>query len=177
KGKRVKRPAKKSTTTPATGIVIQETPVKTKSKGNAKVNVDHGKGIELLSEVVLAEKAQLKEVRKKSMRDFHMIHPSGSGTIGKKLPRVEKIKPTGNDEDENNDESDAANESNDEENESDDEETQSYNEKGSGSEEDTNESGSKSEQHENEEDVKEDDEVEDELVHTPFGSDDEDDDN
>ncbi|GKG40233.1 hypothetical protein Tco_0467010, partial [Tanacetum coccineum] len=37
KGKRVKRPAKKSTTTPATGIVIRETPVQPKSKERKKV--------------------------------------------------------------------------------------------------------------------------------------------
>ncbi|GJR32282.1 hypothetical protein Tco_1108514 [Tanacetum coccineum] len=202
---KIARKFKKASPSKKDSIVIRETPVKTKSKGKEKVNVDHGKGIELLSEVVLAEKAQLKEIRKKSMRDFHRIHPSGSGIIAEKPPRVEKIKPIvtnegtgdklgvpdvtrddsteseseswGNDEDDNNDESDAKNESNDEENESDDEETQSYNEKGLGSEEDTDESGSESEQHENKEDVKEDDEVEDELVHFPFGSNDEDDDN
>ncbi|GJR64854.1 hypothetical protein Tco_0010919 [Tanacetum coccineum] len=74
KGKRVKRSAKKSSTTPAAGIVIRETPVKTKSTGKEKVNVSRGKGIELLSEVALAEKVQLKEVRKKSLRDFHRTH-------------------------------------------------------------------------------------------------------
>ncbi|GJZ78342.1 hypothetical protein Tco_0643014, partial [Tanacetum coccineum] len=94
KGKRVKRSAKKSSTTPAAGIVIRETPVKTKSTGKEKVDVTHGKGIELLSEVALDEKAQLKEVRKKSLRDFHKTHPSGSGTVAKKPPSVEKITPT-----------------------------------------------------------------------------------
>ncbi|GJW36142.1 hypothetical protein Tco_0059062 [Tanacetum coccineum] len=68
KGKRVKRSAKKSSTTPASGIVIRETPVKTKSTGKEKVDVSRGNGIDLLSEVALAEKAQLKEVRKKSLR-------------------------------------------------------------------------------------------------------------
>ncbi|GKF76799.1 hypothetical protein Tco_0229269, partial [Tanacetum coccineum] len=42
----------------------------------------------------LTEEAQMKEVRKKSLRDFHMTHPSGSGTVSKKPPRVEKITPT-----------------------------------------------------------------------------------
>ncbi|GKG30953.1 hypothetical protein Tco_0423441, partial [Tanacetum coccineum] len=56
KGKRVKRSAKKSSTTP----------VKTKSTGKEKADVSRGKGINLLFEVALAEKAQLKEVRKKS---------------------------------------------------------------------------------------------------------------
>ncbi|GJZ99633.1 hypothetical protein Tco_0672184 [Tanacetum coccineum] len=49
---------------------------------------------QLLSEVALTEKAQLKEVRKKSLRDFHKTHPSSSGTVTKKPPSVEKITPT-----------------------------------------------------------------------------------
>ncbi|GKF79398.1 hypothetical protein Tco_0234966 [Tanacetum coccineum] len=79
KGKRVKRPAKKSTTMPTAGIIIRETPVEKKTKRKEKVDVTCGKGIELLSEVALTEVAQMKEVRKKSLRDFHMTHPSGSG--------------------------------------------------------------------------------------------------
>ncbi|GKA35090.1 hypothetical protein Tco_0721581 [Tanacetum coccineum] len=96
KGKRVKRSAKKSSTTPVAGIVIRETPVKTKSKSKEKEKVDvtHGKGIELLSEVALTEETQMKEVRKKSLRDFHKIHPSGSGTVVKKPQSVDKITPT-----------------------------------------------------------------------------------
>ncbi|GKE58655.1 hypothetical protein Tco_1497840, partial [Tanacetum coccineum] len=96
KGKQIKRSIKKSSTKPATCIVIREPPVETKSKGKEieKVDVVYGKGIELLSEVALAEKAQLKEVRKKSLRDFHKTHPSSSGTIAKKPPSVEKIIPT-----------------------------------------------------------------------------------
>ncbi|GJY42941.1 hypothetical protein Tco_0431154 [Tanacetum coccineum] len=94
KGKRVNRSAKKSSTTSATGIVFRETLVKTKSTRKKKVDVSRGKGIDLLSEVALAEKAQLKEVRKKSLRDFHKTHPSGSGIVAKKLPSVEKITPT-----------------------------------------------------------------------------------
>ncbi|GJR93766.1 hypothetical protein Tco_0265940 [Tanacetum coccineum] len=58
------------------------------------VDVAHGKGIELLSEVALTEKAQLKEVRKKSLRDFHKTHPSGFGTGAEKPLSVEKITPT-----------------------------------------------------------------------------------
>ncbi|GJR68241.1 hypothetical protein Tco_0014306 [Tanacetum coccineum] len=73
KGKRLKTPAKKSASKPATS---------------------HGKGIELLLEVALSEKAQIKEVRKKSLRDFHKTHPSGSGMISEKPPSVEKITPT-----------------------------------------------------------------------------------
>ncbi|GJT40848.1 retrovirus-related pol polyprotein from transposon TNT 1-94 [Tanacetum coccineum] len=48
KGKRVKRSAKKSLTTPAAGIVIRETPVKTKSTGKEKVDVSRGKGSVML---------------------------------------------------------------------------------------------------------------------------------
>ncbi|GJZ50828.1 hypothetical protein Tco_0605343 [Tanacetum coccineum] len=92
KGKRIKRSVKKSSTKPATSIIIREPPVETKSKGKEKEKVDvaHGKGIEL-SEVALTKKAQLKEVRKKSLRDFHKTHPSGSGTVAEKPPSVENI--------------------------------------------------------------------------------------
>ncbi|GJS36095.1 putative reverse transcriptase domain-containing protein [Tanacetum coccineum] len=44
--------------------------------------------------VALPEKAQMKEVRKKSLRDFHKTHPSGSGMVVEKPPSVEKITPT-----------------------------------------------------------------------------------
>ncbi|GJZ78493.1 hypothetical protein Tco_0643330 [Tanacetum coccineum] len=155
KGKRVKRSVKKSSTKPATGIVIREPPVETKSKGKEKEKVDvaHGKGIELLSEVALTEKAQLKEVRKKSLRDFHKTHPSGSGTGAKKPPSVEKITPTvtsegtgdkpgvpdvteddsteseseswGNDEDDSNNEQEASDKVSGQENESEEQESDS----------------------------------------------------
>ncbi|GJT40844.1 hypothetical protein Tco_0940709 [Tanacetum coccineum] len=65
-----------------------------KERKKEKVDVAHGKGIDLLSEVALTEKAQLKEVRKKSLRDFNKTHPSGSGTVAEKPPSVEKITPT-----------------------------------------------------------------------------------
>ncbi|GJS86620.1 hypothetical protein Tco_0769256 [Tanacetum coccineum] len=69
KSKRVKRPAKKSTKALA-------------------------RGIELLSKVALAKDAQFEEVQRKSMRDFHKTHPSGSGTITKTAPSAAKIKPS-----------------------------------------------------------------------------------
>ncbi|GJT45967.1 hypothetical protein Tco_0954682 [Tanacetum coccineum] len=96
KGKRVKRSVKKSSTKPTTGIVIREPLVETKSKGNEKEKVDvaRGKEIEMLSEVALTKKALLKEVRKKSLRDFHKTHPSGSGIVAEKPPCDEKIPPT-----------------------------------------------------------------------------------
>ncbi|GJV55601.1 retrovirus-related pol polyprotein from transposon TNT 1-94 [Tanacetum coccineum] len=59
-----------------------------------KVDVTRGKGIELLSEVALTEEAQMKEVRKKSLRDFHKTHPIGSGTVAEKPQSVDKITPT-----------------------------------------------------------------------------------
>nr|GEZ71843.1 hypothetical protein [Tanacetum cinerariifolium] len=41
----------------------------------------------------LTEEAQMKEVRKKSLRDFHKSHPSGSGSVAEKPPSVKKITP------------------------------------------------------------------------------------
>ncbi|GJV14731.1 hypothetical protein Tco_1360054 [Tanacetum coccineum] len=183
KGKRVKRSAKKSSTTPAAGIVIRETPVKTKSTGKEKVDVTRGKGIELLSEVALTEEAQMKEVRKKSLRDFHKTHPSGSGTVAKKPPSVDKITPTvtsegtgdkpgvpdvteddsteseseswGNDEDDNNNDQDSSNEDSEQENESEEQVSDS----------------------EQEDESDDDDQEEEEFVHTPSPTDDKDDDN
>ncbi|GKF85554.1 hypothetical protein Tco_0253381, partial [Tanacetum coccineum] len=51
--KRLKIPAKKSASKPATGIFIREPPVETKSKikEKEKVDITHGKGMELLSEI------------------------------------------------------------------------------------------------------------------------------
>nr|GEW83106.1 hypothetical protein [Tanacetum cinerariifolium] len=93
KGKRVKRSAKKSSTTPTIGIVISEPPVETQSKRKEKVDVARGKGIDLLSEVDLTEEARMKEVRNKSLRDFHKSYPSGSGSVTEKPLSVEKITP------------------------------------------------------------------------------------
>ncbi|GKC69691.1 hypothetical protein Tco_1115574 [Tanacetum coccineum] len=184
KGKRVKRPAKKSTTTPAAGIIIREAPVETKSKRKEKEKVDvaHGKGIELLSDVALTEEAQIKEVRKKSLRDFHKTHPSGSGTVAKKPPSVEKITSTvtsegtgdklgvpdvtkddstesvseswGNDEDDSNNDQESSNKGSEQENKSEEQESDS----------------------EQEEEYKDDDQEEKEFVHTPSPTDDKDDD-
>nr|GEW26230.1 hypothetical protein [Tanacetum cinerariifolium] len=75
KGKRVKRSTKKSSTTPTTCIVIREPLVETGSKRKEKVDVARGKGIDLLSEVALTEESHMKEVRKKSLRDFHKSYP------------------------------------------------------------------------------------------------------
>ncbi|GJV57172.1 hypothetical protein Tco_1458177 [Tanacetum coccineum] len=94
RGKRLKTPAKKSASKPATGIVIRVALSwnKLKRKEKEKVDVAHGKGIELLSEVALSEKAQMKEVRKKSLRDFHKTHPSGSGMVARKKRNHQVLK-------------------------------------------------------------------------------------
>ncbi|GJW09701.1 hypothetical protein Tco_1575528 [Tanacetum coccineum] len=161
KRKRVKRAAKKSTTKPAASVIIREAPVETKSKSKEKEKVDvtHGKGIELLSET----------------------HPSGSGTVAEKPQSVDKIAPNvtsegtgdkpgvpdvtkddsteseseswGNDEDDNNNEKESSNEGSEQENESDEQESDSEQEKES----------------------EDDDQEEEEFVHTP--TDDKDDDN
>ncbi|GJY67441.1 hypothetical protein Tco_0469679 [Tanacetum coccineum] len=57
KSKRVKRSAKKSTTTPTPGVVIRDTPGVSVSKKKAPAKGDRGKGIELLSDVALLEAA------------------------------------------------------------------------------------------------------------------------
>ncbi|GJY60962.1 hypothetical protein Tco_0461619 [Tanacetum coccineum] len=75
KGKRLKTAAKKSAYKSATGIVIREPVVETKSKSKEK------------------EEAQMKEVCKKSLRDFHKTHPNASGTVVKDPPSVAKITP------------------------------------------------------------------------------------
>ncbi|GJY73094.1 hypothetical protein Tco_0477525 [Tanacetum coccineum] len=61
KGKRVKRPAKKATTAPSTGVVIRDTHAKSISKKKAPAKADRGKGIELLSDAALLKDAQLKK--------------------------------------------------------------------------------------------------------------------
>ncbi|GJY62304.1 hypothetical protein Tco_0462961 [Tanacetum coccineum] len=155
KGKRLKTPAKKSASKPATSIVIREPHVETKSKRKEKEKADvtHGKGIKLLPEVALSKKAQMKEVRKKSLRDFHKTRPSGSGTVAEKPPSIEKITPIviskgtgdkpgvldvtnddsseseseswGNDEDDSNNEQESSDESSKQENESEEQESDS----------------------------------------------------
>ncbi|GJY54053.1 hypothetical protein Tco_0445717, partial [Tanacetum coccineum] len=94
KSKRVKRPAKKSTNVPIVGVVIRETPVMSLSKKKEKVTVKKCKGINFLSEVALSEEAQYEEVHKKSLRDFHNTHPSGSGIVTKITPSATKIIPS-----------------------------------------------------------------------------------
>nr|GEV87608.1 retrovirus-related Pol polyprotein from transposon TNT 1-94 [Tanacetum cinerariifolium] len=93
KSKRVKRPAKKSYDASTVGVVIRETHVKSLSKKKEKMTIEKYKGIDLLSEVALTEEDQYEEICKKSLRDFHKTHPSGSGTVTKIAPSAVKIKP------------------------------------------------------------------------------------
>ncbi|GKB26788.1 hypothetical protein Tco_0866189, partial [Tanacetum coccineum] len=157
KSKRVKRPTKKSSNVPTTGVVIRDTPVMSLSKKKEKVIVEKRKGIELLSEVALTEEDQYEEVRKKSLRDFYNTLSSSSGTITKISPR--------RDEDDINNNHDSSSERNDQERDNDEDNTQSKNET------DKNETGSKSDQEENEEEVEDDEEEKDEeFVKTPSNS-------
>nr|GEX67275.1 hypothetical protein [Tanacetum cinerariifolium] len=171
KSKRVKRPAKKSSKAPAGGVVIRKTLEMSLSKKKEKMTVKKRKGIYLLSEVALTEEAQYEEVRKKSLRNFHKTHLSGSVSVTKTAPSAAKIKPsitnegTGKDEDDSNNEQDFRSKGSDQERVNDDDNTQYDSEKGSDSEHETNEneSDSKSDQKENEKEIgddKEDDEDE-----------------
>ncbi|GJT06402.1 hypothetical protein Tco_0840864 [Tanacetum coccineum] len=121
-------------------VVLIDTPVETSSKRKEKVDVTRGKGIELLSEVALTEDAQFEVVRKKSLRDFHRTHISGSGAA--KIKPSVTSKGTGakpevldvteeesseieaesweRDEDDSNNDHDSSSEGNDQENDSDD---------------------------------------------------------
>ncbi|GJV68794.1 hypothetical protein Tco_1484303 [Tanacetum coccineum] len=160
KSKRVKRPAKKSTKALTGGVVIRETPEISLSKKKEKITVEKRKGINLLSEVALTEEAQYEEVHKKSLRDFHKTHPSGSGTVTKTAPSTAKIKPSITNEGTGVKPGvpDLT-----------EEESTENSEKGLDSkhETDENESGSESDQEENEEEIGDDEEEEeDEFVKT-----------
>ncbi|GJY30660.1 reverse transcriptase domain-containing protein, partial [Tanacetum coccineum] len=79
KTKRFKRPAKKSTTAPTTGVAIRDTPGVFVSKKKAPAKADRSKGIEILSDVALSKAAQLKEATKRSKKDYYISQASGSG--------------------------------------------------------------------------------------------------
>ncbi|GJZ27225.1 hypothetical protein Tco_0571478 [Tanacetum coccineum] len=70
--------ARKKMCSSSESLLLKQSP---KSKEKEKVDVTRRKGIELLSEVALTEEAQMKEVRRRALRDFHKTHPSGSVTI------------------------------------------------------------------------------------------------
>nr|GEX13591.1 hypothetical protein [Tanacetum cinerariifolium] len=160
KGKRVKRPAKKSTTTSAVGIFINEDLVKTQSKRKEKV----------------AEKPPSVEKIKPTVTSEGTGDKPGVLDVTKDDSTESETEFWGNDKDDSNDENNLESEANDEENKSNDDKTPSDNENGSDSEQDTNgsESEYESDQQEYEEEVKDDDDKEDEVVHTLSNSGDED---
>ncbi|GJV04195.1 hypothetical protein Tco_1337764, partial [Tanacetum coccineum] len=121
--------------------------LKVRKRKNEKVDVTCRKGIELLYEVALTEEAQMKEVRKKSLRDFHKTHPSGSGVLDvtEDDSTESESESWGNDEDDSNNEQESSNEGSEQENESDEQESDS----------------------EQEEESKDDDQEEEEFFHTP----------
>ncbi|GJW17524.1 hypothetical protein Tco_0024960 [Tanacetum coccineum] len=82
KAKRVKRPVKKSTTAPTTGVVIKDTLGVSVSKNKTPAKADRVKGIELLSDAALLEAAQVKEALKKSNLETHKVQASGSSEGG-----------------------------------------------------------------------------------------------
>ncbi|GJR94113.1 retrovirus-related pol polyprotein from transposon TNT 1-94 [Tanacetum coccineum] len=120
----------------------------------------HVKTLYELLLLALTEEAQYEEVHKKSLRDFHKTHLSGSGTVTKIAPTAAKIKPSVTNEgtgtkpgvlDVTEEKSTESEDSEHETNE--------------------NESSSESDQGKNEEDVEDDEEEkDDEFVKTPSNS-------
>nr|GFA06725.1 hypothetical protein [Tanacetum cinerariifolium] len=178
--------AMKTTRKQSLGVALRDTHVMSLSKKKEKVIVDECKGIELLSEMALTKESQVKEVHKKSMRDFHRTHPSSSGKATKITPSAAKINPSitnegtgakpgvpnvtkeesteskakslGRGEDDSNNDHDSSSEGSDQENDSGDDNTQFNKEKWSDSKQETdeNETGFESDQQENEEEVEND---------------------
>ncbi|GJZ37061.1 hypothetical protein Tco_0583252 [Tanacetum coccineum] len=100
KPKRAKKPAKKSTNVPTTGVTIRDTPGEFVPKKKTPAKVDRGKGMDLLSNVALLEAAQLKKTLNKSKLETHKLHVSGSGDgVGSqpKVPGEQEDKTTGTD--------------------------------------------------------------------------------
>ncbi|GKC83252.1 hypothetical protein Tco_1138969, partial [Tanacetum coccineum] len=79
KPKRAKKPVKKSTIEPTTGVVIRDIPSESMLKKKTPAKVVRGKGMDLLSDVALLEAAQHKKTLKKSKLETHKLHASSSG--------------------------------------------------------------------------------------------------
>ncbi|GKF49217.1 hypothetical protein Tco_0142468, partial [Tanacetum coccineum] len=77
-GKVHPKKARKPLLPSSTGIVIRDTLDKLISKKIAPTKTDRGKGIELLSDAVLLEDAQLKKTLRKIKRETHKLQASGS---------------------------------------------------------------------------------------------------
>nr|GEU95175.1 ATP-dependent DNA helicase PIF1-like [Tanacetum cinerariifolium] len=140
KSKRVKRPTKKYSNMPTTGVVIRDTLMMSLSKKKEKIIIED------LPKSILICQARYKEVRKKSLRDFHKPFVTYEGSGAKpRVPDVTREEST---------------ESSDQESDSGDDNTQSDKGKGSDSEYETNENetGFESNQEDNEEEVEDDEE-------------------
>ncbi|GKF16997.1 hypothetical protein Tco_0061915 [Tanacetum coccineum] len=86
KPKQAKKPVKKSTTVPTAGVVIRDTLSMSVSKKKGPTKVDRGKCMGLLSDVALLKATQLKKALKKSKKETHKLHASGSGDrVGSQL--------------------------------------------------------------------------------------------
>ncbi|GKF77828.1 hypothetical protein Tco_0230298 [Tanacetum coccineum] len=103
---RDKRSAKKSSTTPAAGIVFKETPVKTKSTGKEKMDVSRRKDIDLGSGTVSEKPLSFEKIT-------HTVTSEGTGDKPG-VPNVTEDDSTeseseswGNDEDNSNNEQEA----------------------------------------------------------------------
>ncbi|GJW47855.1 hypothetical protein Tco_0079501 [Tanacetum coccineum] len=121
KGKRLKTPAKKSASKPTTGIVIREPPVETKSKRKEKkVDVAHGKGIELLSEKPPSVEKVTPTVTSEGTGDKLGVHDVTNDDSSES-----ESESWGNDEDDNNNEQESSDESSKQENESEEQESDS----------------------------------------------------
>ncbi|GKB84207.1 hypothetical protein Tco_0956479, partial [Tanacetum coccineum] len=109
KPKRAKKPAKKSTTVRTAVVAIRDTPSKSVPKKKTPAKVNRGKGMDLLSDVVLLEAAQVKKTLKKSKLETHKLHASGSSDgVGSqpKVPDEQEDKTTGTDEGSDSDDDD-----------------------------------------------------------------------
>ncbi|GJT34109.1 retrovirus-related pol polyprotein from transposon TNT 1-94 [Tanacetum coccineum] len=96
KAKRVKRPAKKSTATPTTGVVIRDTLGESILKKKAPAKADRGKGIELLLDAALLKDAHLKKALEKSRQETHKLQASGlseGANFKSEVPDESKAKP------------------------------------------------------------------------------------
>nr|GEW20314.1 hypothetical protein [Tanacetum cinerariifolium] len=103
KGKRVKRSAKKSSTTPTTGIIIKEPHVETQSKRKEMLDVTRGKGIDLISKVVLTEEARMKEITPSVTNEGTGDKP-GVPDVTKDNSTESEFESWGNDDDDSNNE-------------------------------------------------------------------------
>ncbi|GKD26548.1 hypothetical protein Tco_1232762 [Tanacetum coccineum] len=79
KPKQAKKPTKKSTTVPTTGVAIRDTPSEFVQMKKTPAKVDRGKGMDLLFDVALLEASQLKKTLMKSKLETHKLHASGLG--------------------------------------------------------------------------------------------------